>query len=432
MTLLVILDMEPYIIWPQISPIMYKMYTYILLLATVVMTINFLNYSIIMKNSVPVGAKNKTSLSLLLSSLFIIILFFYEVFCSGVVGGTMQPFNASMLCINIGLMLFCMLDNYTLRDIYTNVKKIFAITLIPGIIIFVLIQILGDLPYTMLTADSGKDITGQAYRLYFGVATMLENGGGFLNRLCGIYREPGFVGTIGALLLVGDKLSLKKWENKVILIALLCTFSLAFVLILAVAWLLYKLYDLRDRKKAAGGIVAILFLFVVYFVFINIPLSEDSGLGELQARLEITEEGLAGDNRISSSEYAVYEYEQFIKSGAKVVLFGHGVCTEKVPGTKVNIWQNVCSYQEFVYYFGFIGLAIVIAWLVLTVLSKYSRVYGQAKWNILVLLAVFVISIYQRYDVTNLHYLCILLGGCANCALIGMEKDENDLGVNFN
>lgn len=422
MALLVWLDMQPYFVWSQISPVIYKLYTVVLLLATVVMTINFLNYSIITKKAVPIEAKNKTSLSLLLSAFIVVILFFYEVFCSGVVGGTMQPFNTSILCINIGLMLFCMLDNYTLQDIYINVKKIFAITLIPGIIIFVLIQLLGDLPYTMLTADSGKEITGQAYRLYFGVATMLENGGGFLNRLCGIYREPGFVGTIGALMLVGDRLSLKKWENKVILVALLCTFSLAFVLILAVAWLLHKLYDLRDRKRAAGGIVAILFLFVAYFVFMNIPLSESSGLGELQARLEITDEGLAGDNRISSSEYAVYEYEQFIKSGAKVVLFGHGVSTEKIPGTKVNIWQNVCSYQEFVYYFGFIGLALVVCWLVFTVLSKYSKVTGEDKWNILVLLIVFIISIYQRYNVTNFHYLCVLLGGCANLALMGDGK----------
>ena len=399
------LDMKPYFVWAQYNRLLYTLNTYLSVVATVLLLIKFMNYAVTIHTPTPVKEKNVVSLSLIFSSMLIVIMFAYQVGFSGVVSGTMQPFNVFMLCKYFGIMLFCYCDNYTLKNAFDLTKKIFAISLIPAIGIFAIKQLGVDIPHSVIKADAGKELTGQSYYLYYGVCTMLSNFGGLLNRLCGVYNEPGFVGTLGALFLVADKINLKKWDNIVILIALMFTFSLAFVLLLSVAFLLYKLYQLKDSRKSFGAIVMLLTFVMAYFVFMEIPFKEGSDLQSLQARLEITEDGLAGDNRIASSEAAVKEYERFLESGTINTLFGHGKSTIKEYG--VDIWQNVCSYKEFIYYFGFIGIFLMVAFFICVVLTKYSQVKGEQKWNIIVLLTVFIVSIYQRYSVTHFYYIMI-------------------------
>ena len=418
------LDMKPYFVWSQYNRILYTFNTYLTVIATILLFIKFMNYSVTIHTPTPVKEKNTVSLSLVFSSMLIVLMFLYQAGFSGRVSGTMQPFNAFMFCKYFGIMLFCLCDNYTLKSAFGIMKKIFALSLIPAIFIFVLKQLGMDIPYSVIRADAGKELTGQSYHLYYGVCTMLSNFGGLLNRLCGVYNEPGFVGTVGALLLVADKMNLKKWDNIVIFTALLFTFSLAFVLLLSVAFLMYKLYQLKDSRRSFGAIVMILFFIAAYFIFMEIPFSDGSDLQELQSRMEITEDGLAGDNRIASSEAAVREYDRFLESGSRNVLFGHGKSTIKEYG--VDIWQDVCSYKEFIYYFGFIGMFFMVAFFICVVNTKYKRVKGENKWNIIVLLTVFIVSIYQRYSVTHFYYLMALLGGCANFALGECTETEGE------
>ena len=332
----------------------------------------------------------------------------------------------AMLCIHLGLMMFTLQDNLTLRSVYLASKKIFAVSLIPALIVFVLMQIGISLPHITLAADVGKDMTGQSYQLYAGLATMLRNNGGLLNRLCGMYREPGFVGTIGALFLLGDKISLRKWENVIILAASLCTFSLAFVVMLLLGVMLRAVGNMRKRRNMVAGVAVVFAVIVGYFVFMSLPLDSNSALGELQGRLVITEDGgLAGDNRFGSSEWAEEAYDAFLNSSLKIRLFGYGADYRAVPGTDYSIWQSVCSYKEFVFSFGFLGLIILGIGFILSVFVKYRGVRGGQKWNIFVLLTIFLVSIYQRFDVANFHYFCVLFGGASNLALMGVETEKD-------
>ncbi len=425
MTLLCFLDTEPFFVWSSVSSLGYRVYTSVILITTVI-----LMYKVFFKKTVVTGVvsdlTNQThiSLSLLLASGAVVMLFFYEVFLSGVVTETQQPFNIAMLCIHIGLMMFILQDNLMLGSVYRTTKILFALSLIPAIFVFLCLQFGIGLPHVSLSADAGKEMTGQSYELYLGLATMLRNQGGQLNRLCGMYREPGFVGTLGALFLLGDKISLKKWENVVILVACLFTFSLAFFIMLILGLMFRAVGKMKTKNGATIGFLMILLLVVGYFVFINIPINPNSMLGELQGRLIITEDGLAGDNRFGSSEWAEDAYDAFLQMPLSVRLFGYGKDLRTVPGTKVSIWQSVCSYKEYVFGFGFLGLGIVIAGLVLSILAKYRKLPRGQRWNIIVLLLVFLISIYQRYNVTNFHYYCVLFGGAANLAL--MEGETAD------
>ena len=384
MTILVFLDMNPYFVWAQVSSMGYRVYTGVVLITTLWLVYVVLNKKILVGQTPAVADISRIYAPLFVVSIGIVILFFYKVFLSGVVGGTSQPFNIAMLCIHIGLMAFCLQDHVILRKVFFNSKTIFAITLIPAFIIFILLQLGASIPNTLISADTGKEATGQAYRLYLGVATMLQNQGGLLPRLCGIYREPGFVGTVGAFFLLGDKFTFRKWQNAVIFLASLCTFSVAFFLLIVLGWVLKALVGAKNKNRATMGIFAVALLVVGYFVFMSLPLDPNSQIGELQARLEITDQGLAGDNRMD--EYADAAYDSFLQSDLKTVLLGYGNDARTVPGTNYSIWQNTHSYKEFVFSFGFLGFGILILFLVLAVFTKYKNVHGVNKRNILIFL----------------------------------------------
>ena len=423
MSLLVFLDMEPFFTWSSVSPLGYRLYTVMIIVVTAFMALIVFHKKLV--SGVPaVTEKTTVSLLLLLVSTLSVVLFLYEVFFSGVVTETQQPYNVTMLCVHLGLMFFILQDNFTLASVFKITKKIFAISLIPALFVFLLYQVGIDLPSITLAADSGKDATGQSYELYMGFAVMLRNAGGLLNRLCGMYREPGFVGTVGVFYLLGDKFNLRKWENLVILISCVCTFSLAFFVLLLLGVVLKAVFNMQSKRNFVLSLTAIVLVVAGYFVFMSLPLDPNTMWGELQARLVITEEGLAGDNRFGgSSEYAQSAFDEFSKSDLSVQLFGYGKDTRVIPGTTVNIWQNVHSYKEFVFNFGYIGLILLAAIFVLGVFVKYKGVSKSAKGRIIALLFVFVISIYQRFGVDTFCYFCVLFGGASNLALMPIDDE---------
>ncbi len=420
MSLLVFLDMKPFFVWNSVSSVGYRIYTGLILVTTV-----FMAYRIFLKKRVVAGAlpaindRTNVSFSLFVSSITVVLLFFYKVYFSGVVTETQQPFNMAMLCIHLGLMFFSLQDNISLRQVFLVSKTIFAISLIPAILSFLLIQV-GITP-PMISLSAGEGVVGEwrTYDLYLGSSVMIRQGGvAFLNRLCGIYEEPGFVGTMGALFLFGDKLSFKKWQNVVIFIASLFTFSLAFILLFLLGLLLRLVGNLRKRSHFLLSATLIIALVVGYFVFMSIPMDESTMLGELQGRMLITDEGLAGDNRFGSSEWAVEAYDQFMRGDLRTRLFGYGQDSRVIPGTKINIWMGVHSYKEFVFGFGFLGLVFLVISFVLVYWAKFRGAPKGCRWQLFVLLALFLVSIYQRYMVTNFHYYCVLFGGAANLALM--------------
>ncbi|MBR7111963.1 MAG: hypothetical protein IKC75_03470 [Clostridia bacterium] len=424
-TLLVFLDMRPYIVWSGFSVLGYRIYTALILVVTF-----YMGYRILSKKKVVVGPtvpdlteKNKIHSSLLLASALIVILFFYEVFLSGVVTVTQQPFNMAMLCVHVGLMLFTLQDCNVLQRVFVATKNIFAIILIPAIFVFLLLQMGITVPSTSIVASEGINGAVRSYDLYLGLAVMIRQGGiEFLNRLCGLFEEPGFVGTMGVFFLLGDKLTLKKWQNVVILIACFFTFSLAFVFLLLIGLLLRLIGNLKQRTYFVLSLILIASLVVGYFIFMSLPLT--GTLGELQARMVITEDGLVGDNRFGSSDLAVAAYDNFMKSDLRTRLFGYGQDNRVIPGTEISIWMKVHSYKEFIFGFGFIGFGILILALICTYAAKFLRTPRGKKWSLMVLLIVFLISIYQRYGVAKFHYFCVLFGGGANLALMDGEDDK--------
>lgn len=128
----------------------------------------------------------------------------------------------------VKLLLLFLLNKEEILDILYVLTRVFALVLIPCIIINALLTIGVSLPYTLI--EPSKD--GQIYLYYFNYFGCL-----FIHesneywRLCGIFNEPGVIGTIGGLLLCKEDYQLKRWYNLSIFIACIMSFSTAFFMI---------------------------------------------------------------------------------------------------------------------------------------------------------------------------------------------------------
>ena len=420
MTLLTFLDMEPYFIWSHISQLGYRIYTIVAAVATLYMLWIAVHKRLNLSRMPSVHNVHSIPIGLFFASMGCLVLLFYQFFLSGRVTTTQQPFNLTRILFSIGFMMFILQDHIALKKVFCNVKTIFAITLVPSLIFFALEFIGVTLPTVRLAAEEGRAATGQFYEIIFGLAIRVRNNSG-LNRVCGIYREPGFVGTIGSLFLIGDNFNMKKKENCIIAISGLCTFSLAFFVMIGIGYLLRYFGKMKNRKKALQSMAGVLCLIFAYIIFMSIPLPNGSKLAVLQDRLIITEAGLSGDNRFGGSLTAERAYDQFIRGDIATILLGYGKDIRVIDGTNTSIWQKVSSYKEYIFYYGMIGFALLISWLVASVYTKYRGVPHHTGWAIMVLLTVFLMSIYQRPEVARFYYLCLLFGGASNL-LLSEEK----------
>lgn len=117
-------------------------------------------------------------------------------------------------------------------------------------------------------------------------------------RFHGLWDEPGFIGTICGLLLIAERMNLKKTGNWIILIGGLLSLSFYFYVALIVGLILFS-----SRLKHRW-LVMVMF-FVLFLVSYNNPYLYD----RLWYRFEWNEEEgtLEGDNRNSGSLASYYE-----------------------------------------------------------------------------------------------------------------------------
>ena len=159
----------------------------------------------------------------------IFILVFYFSFSNGasVLGAT---------GISAGIAFIFSIKNNYLVSIFYRFKQIYAFILIPGLILWVLHQFLGnDFLYLGKFDESAipnqlKVDAGQGYALYpFTVVLdyMLYQP---IYRFMGPFDEPGVVGTISAIVLAANKFKLKNKSDFIVLFSGVASLSLAFYL----------------------------------------------------------------------------------------------------------------------------------------------------------------------------------------------------------
>lgn len=334
----------------------------------------------------------------------------------GICGLQFKGLLSTEWIIYIYLCLYLFLPENMKVSAYKYYLTIFVITLIPSLLFYMMdiCKIGTMIPYTFLeSVESIKSTRGLAYiHRPFSVQlcqTAYVNNILFKMRFCGIYDEAGKVGTIIALFLVSQGFKLKgNWKNIVLIIAGICSFSLAFYMLVIVYFILYNLSQMKFKN-----VLILMILPIVYILFMNMSF-ENEILEQLQSRFLITSTGLSGDNRTNQKFDRIFE--NYLHSDIFTLMFGFGMGVIQEIQREGLI--DGSSYKCYIYNYGIVGFGLTIIWILMYAWNKFkirlSKIFSeQKKMQIIILAIVYIINMYQRPSTFHPSFMLILLGGMA-------------------
>lgn len=284
-------------------------------------------------------------------------------------------------------------------------RKIIIIIMGLSIIVYAIHFFRLPLPYTYIQPTDNWDIY-QFYYNYHGILLMDEDR--FLLRLCGIFNEPGVVGTMNAFFLCMDGYDLRKKGNIILLISGLLSLSAAFFILSIIALSLKFIFDKFSIKK-----IIIAILTVVTTWWINGFLSSQS---ETYRNLIINKIGRmitsGKSNRVNE------DVNRAIKNMVEApvrILFGYGYkYVEKVIGT-ASISRVFCNLGILGFFLWALGYLIVIV----DMRNMCERRYNHNTW---IYILVFIISLYQRPYLLTFSAIFMLITGILSVDYKKMAK----------
>lgn len=188
---------------------------------------------------------------------------------------------------------------------------------------------------------------GDEYYINYYFAYLYWGGSeGVVFRLCGLFNEPGYFGTVSAILLINEKLHLKRISNLLLFIAGFFTFSAAFY-----ALLIIYLIFVSVRKIYVWIIVSVVAVIIscnINYIEENIPafyhLIERFDFNSKEGKFE-------GDNR---TNYIFEKNYAKVLNSTTSLLWGRG--------TDSHIKDNnsgVLSYKLIIYQYGLLGFTLI-------------------------------------------------------------------------
>lgn len=341
---------------------------------------------------------------------FAIAVFLIGIIQIGICGGHIAALVSGEWIPYFVVILFMLVPTDMKKKVYKAYLMFFVISLIPALAYYILDMIGINIPYTILETDQEIKAIRNMYYKHYPFATQWVTMDMF-QRFSGIYDEAGLVGTLAALFLVSERMQFRgkgKWKNVVMLVAGVLTLSLAFMLII-VAY--YILNNLRKRNIKAAAALALIPL--MYIIFMNIEMPTVS-LQMFQARLEITSSGLAGNNRVGSTDAYMDLFKRgYTNSGSLFVyLFGNGAGEIGFMQSQLN--ADGSSYLSLIYNYGLIGVGVYLLWMIYFTKNIYKC--GGKNTFAFVLLAIFILNMYQRPSMFYPAFFIIFMGGLySNC-----------------
>ena len=279
--------------------------------------------------------------------------------------------------------IFAIQSDTIKSNVFKLFKKLIVFTSLIAILCYFFYILKLDVPYTVSEYYDGRPY--QNYVNYFNISFLYITSS--QTRICGIFNEPGWLGTTLGLLLCFEEFEFKKLSNWVMLIAGLLTYSLAFVLIVVVG---YLIRNITDVKKWGMILIAVsAFLFVLPHIKTDNPQ-----INRLIGRMEMTSNGLKGNNRSSASVDNLLN--ETLSSGRRWFGYGDGYA-EYYNSIKEK--KQVLTIKTELINLGIIGTTL----LYIVPLFFFIKMAHKNK-KALVFIICFWVSLYQRpwlYIVSN-------------------------------
>jgi hypothetical protein len=273
---------------------------------------------------------------------------------------------------------------------------ILIIATIPAVIVWAALIVGIDLPYSLIGLSGRADY----YRSYAGLAIVVDYalfnlGGITISRLCGMFEEPGMLGSILGVFLAIDVVFFPR--KQAVRKALLATFgiltgSLAFFVMLMLVAIHFVF-----ASEARLGRTILASLLVAGVLSTSAVASQAVQLFFL-GRLEFnTDRGFYGNNRAVYGERFTSEY--LGRAQLSRVLLGNGPSSNSE-----NEEGQFSSYLGIVYENGVLASLLLVSFLLY--FAAIPLVYWRSPSAFLVLIGPFL-SLYQRPDFQGTAYLLL-------------------------
>lgn len=236
-------------------------------------------------------------------------------------------------------------------EILSFCTKGFSIVLIPSIIAY-LFSFIITLPSLGQIIHPASD--KYIFENYFFFIEYIGLLGSNIRRFSSIFLEPGYLGTCCAFLLFANNFNFKKRENKIILIALLFSLSLAGYITFLLGLIFNNLLILKKFNSKVKFVSAAILLFSIVF-FVSQKYNDGDNVINLAFfdRLEQdSEKGIKGNNRTSLSTGD--EFEQFISSD----LFWYGLDRTRFKSDVEDDIIQGAGYQMYILQNGLVSVIV--------------------------------------------------------------------------
>lgn len=315
-------------------------------------------------------------------NLLVPLFFYYMMLVLHTYGGYKGSYIHELVSISVFILMSDGMKIKVFRYFYIIIvySCSLAVLLYPAILL--------GLPIGVQTVPFFNDEVETGVYLKWFIFGIVGDGQYGLPRLCGIFNEPGGLGTVAALLYSASYRYSSKFEKVSMLLAILLSFSLAGYLLI---FMFYSIYYIRKGWKFILPILALI-------AFVLIAPTIDWGNDFVNAfvgRFALTKEGLEGDDRVSASFEVLYR--EFLQSND--FFFGKGATYGLNLGTS--------SYKSLFLQYGFVGFGIYFMFWLTAMLSVAKR-----DRDCLILLLIFIISLYQRpVPITSSYGYVLLISG---------------------
>ena len=304
------------------------------------------------------------------------------VFFLSSIGGKLYLMPLNLILLSV----FCILPDFLKYRIFEKYRIWIIVMSSLGILAYLSYIFSLGIPYSLTYYYTGGD--NYYYVDYMFSLLYLS---GFQVRLCGLFNEPGFFGTVIALILILEKFNLKRIGNIILLCAGFFTFSFAYYILI----IIYFLVKMTKSLVSAFMTISVILLLLFY---VQNTQFDDPQVQHLVDRFSIdkTKGEFSGDNR--TSEEFDLSYQRMFDEGNWFLGMGGNAMVGKEFTT--------LSYKALIYKHGVLGFSVIMGCL-------FIAAYPIARRNrdALIFLLCFFISLYQRPNIYTMSYFCLLFGG---------------------
>ncbi|KTD72234.1 hypothetical protein Ltuc_0081 [Legionella tucsonensis] len=333
------------------------------------------------------------------------------------------------------------------KQVFKTFYWVFLLSLVPGMILSCLMALGFSPKFSIIPTPIETFAKRGVFYLYFPGAMFLNNNsiwlpnGGFLSRLCGIWGEPGTVGTIAALLLAAEGFQMKKVSARLLFIAGFLSFSMAFFILFIVGFCFFSLLNKR-------------YSFIIYGLFIalgvqitlgiglggnHVNQSKKSGLLRVDGNESVSIISLHNEEKESdllknkmakfikvrgALRTSVFDdrsstemntlFIKYLHSDLKTILFGIASDASDVYGGESRaIWKIVFTN------YGVIGFFLLVS-----LFFYYAYLFANRNHigHIFAFVFLFFLSFYQRPVIWMPFYFIIFSGGIATLSSINSRQ----------